>query len=546
MSIPTGKRQGSLFGVPVLAARLFADPTNRYRLFREKILPCLWAVREQLAQLYCADNGRPAIEPVLALGVTLLQFMEKVPDRKAEENLRLHLGWKYALEVELDDAGFDHSSLGTFRARLLAGGAGRIGFDALLQGLRAAGLVRRGGRQRLDSTHVLGAVAQMGRLEVVRETLRLVLRHLRRVGAHSRLDAWAGLHERYVDSQMAWHRLSPDGLKEKFQQAGADALAVIKWLRQQPAALRHSDQALLLERVFLEQYELGGDSEPQRRPTEASGVVQNPHDPEVQWAAKDLAKTTQWEGYKVQIAETVAADGHAKPKGEPTEQFLTEVTTTEAIASDLDGRRRLEENQHAHGQGVADELYVDAAYVTDDTLAEARAHGRELIGPARPSPNAAGARLFAADAFDVDIARRRAICPAGHESRQCSRLENHHTGQVDYRFEWAGLCETCAVQQHCTTSRSGRRMVVVGEHHDLLQQRRRDMQSEEFQRRLRQRNAIEGTISEFTRGGGRRTRYRGLAKTTLANYFQGAALNTHRWIRLTQWRREQAPIAQAA
>ncbi len=546
MSVPSEKRQGSLFGVPVLAARLFTNPTDRYRLFRDKILPSLWAVREQLAQLYCADNGRPAIEPVLALGGTLLQFMEKVPDRKAEEHLRLHLGWKYALDLELGDAGFDHSSLGQFRDRLLAGGAARIGFDALLQGLRAAGLVRRGGKQRLDSTHVLGAVAKMGRLEVVRETLRVVLRYLQRQGAHPRLDNWAAWHERYVDSQIAWHRLSPAGLKEKFAQAGADALAVIKWLRQQPGALRHSDQAVLLERVFLEQYELSCEGHPQRRATEASGVVQNPHDPEVQWATKDLAKTKQWEGYKVQIAETVATDGAPQAKGEPTEQFLTEVTTTEAIASDLDGRRRVEQNQAQHGAGVADELYVDAAYVTDDTLAEARAQGRELIGPARPSANAAGAHLFAADAFDVDIANRKAICPAGHESRQCSRLENHRSGQVDYRFEWAGLCQPCALQHQCTTSRSGRRMVVVGEHHDLLQQRRREMQTEEFQRRLQQRNAIEGSISEFTRGGGRRTRYRGLAKTTLANYFQGAAVNARRWIRLTQWRTEQAPITQAA
>ena len=546
MSVPREKRQGSLFTVPVLGAALFQSAADRYRVFREKILPCLWAVREQLAALYCADNGRPAIEPVLALGVTLLQFMEKVPDRKAEEHLRLHLGWKYALEVELGYAGFDHSSLGKFRDRLLAGGAARIGFDALLQGLRAAGLRRQRGKQRLDSTHVLGAVAKMGRLEVVRETIRLVLRHLSRMGAHHQLGSWAVWHERYVDSQIAWHRLNPAGLKEKCAQAGRDALELIQWLRLQPAALRDSEQALLLQRVFLEQYELGGGGEPQRRPTEASGVVQNPHDPEVQWATKDLAKTTQWEGYKVQIAESVAADGQPQPKGEPTEQFLTEVTTTEAIASDLDGRRRVEQNQQGSGQGVADELYVDAAYVTDDTLADAREHGRELIGPARPSANAAGSSLFAADAFDVDIAKRRATCPAGHESRQCSRLENQHTGQVDYRFEWAGLCQTCTLQKQCTTSRSGRRMVVVGEHHDLLQQRRRDMQTEEFQRLLRRRNAIEGTISEFTRGGGRRTRYRGLAKTTLANYFQGAAVNAQRWIRLMQWRTEQEPIEQAA
>ncbi len=82
-------------------------------------------------------------------------------------------------------------------------------------------------------------------------------------------------------------------------------------------------------------------------------------------------------------------------------------------------------------------------------------------------------------------------------------------------------------------------MVVVGEHHDDLQQRRKEMKTEEFKERMHQRNGIEGTVSEFTRGGGRRTRYRGLAKTTLANYFRGAAVNANRWIRLNQWQQQQ-------
>ncbi len=60
------------------------------------------------------------------------------------------------------------------------------------------------------------------------------------------------------------------------------------------------------------------------------------------------------------------------------------------------------------------------------------------------------------------------------------------------------------------------------------------MKTEEFKLKMHRRNAVEGTISEFARLGGRRTRYRGLVKTTLANYFQGAAVNANRWIRLAQ------------
>ena len=85
-------------------------------------------------------------------------------------------------------------------------------------------------------------------------------------------------------------------------------LSLIDWLRLQDSSIRDSDHALLLERVFCEQYEMGMDA-PERRKVEASGVIKNPHDPDVQWATKDQSKIKQWEGYKVQIAETVDEDG---------------------------------------------------------------------------------------------------------------------------------------------------------------------------------------------------------------------------------------------
>ena len=88
----------------------------------------------------------------MVMAVTLLQFMEKVPDRQAAENVRLHLGWKYALGMEVDHGGFHYSSLCNFRGRLVEAEAQRIGFDAILDALREAGLVSKHKRQRLDST----------------------------------------------------------------------------------------------------------------------------------------------------------------------------------------------------------------------------------------------------------------------------------------------------------------------------------------------------------------------------------------------------------
>lgn len=530
MSIPVYDTQRTFFDTAVVAANLFG-PTDRFTLFRELALPAVEAQREKLCALYCQENGRPGIEPVVMACSTLLQFMDKLPDRAAAEAVRLNLGWKHALDLPVDYEGFHPTSLVKFRNRLQESDAGRLVFDALLRALEEAGLLPRRGTQRLDSTHVLGCVSKMSRLEVVRETLRLFVQAMDTLGFSGAVPHWDELIDRYVNCEIQWHRASTQTLQEKFLEAGGDMHALLAWAREQEQRVREHAQTKLLERVFSEQYELN-EGAIERRINEGSGVVKNPHDPEAQWAAKDAKKTKQWVGYKVQVAETVDPEAPPKKKGEPTEQFLTEVTTTEAITSDMQGRRELEQQQQKHGLGAADTCYVDGAYVNAADLADVHEQGRELMGPAPSSPKPKGKAIFPVEDFDVDIAGSTAVCPAGHPSRQCSSLTNPQTGKVQYRFEWGSLCDHCELRDRCTRARDGRRSIVVGEHHEHLQRRRKEMKTEGFATRMHARNGIEGTISEFTRGGGRRTRYRGLAKTALANYFLAAAINVKRWIRL--------------
>ena len=50
--------------------------------------------------------------------------------------------------------------------------------DALLIALAALGLVKSGGRQRTDSTHVLGRLRSLNRLELAGESIRAALEAL--------------------------------------------------------------------------------------------------------------------------------------------------------------------------------------------------------------------------------------------------------------------------------------------------------------------------------------------------------------------------------
>ena len=540
MSLPDFKRQTQLFGI-YGPAGLELSPEDRYRLFGEKIYPLLVGARPELEKCYCEENGRPSVEPVLVLGVTLLQFVEKVPDREAVERLRYHLGWKYALNHELNEPVFDSTVLVRFRGKLLEHEQGRLLFERILKGLQEAGLVPRKYKQRLDSTHVLGMIAKMSRLECVRESIRLALRELDLIlGESPRPAFWEMLWERYVESKLDYKTPEVE-LKKKMQQAGEDIQRLQKWLagqEEKEAVIQQATQMKLLDRVFGEQYAIEGGVIEARR-GEAAGAVKNPHDPDVEWAAKGRGKNKKgFEGYKVQVAETVREE--PVEKGEPTQNFLTAVRIQRATESDEAGRQQVLEEQGQMGLEKPEVEYVDGAYVSAREIVQAGEEGRQLMGPAPPAP-APRNKAFSAEDFQVSVEERKALCPAGKPSTQCSRLEEEKTGKVAYRFEWSWECSDCPLRERCVGQGQKHRSLVVGEHHTVLQNRRREMKTPEFKQAMKKRNAIEGTQSELVRAhGARRARYRGLGKVKLQFYLIGAACNVKRWLRRLSWEIKKA------
>ena len=519
MSLPAERKQTSFYGVSFVAEGLF-EKGSVYRVFREEVLPALRQLRPELEKLYCRNNGRPAIDPTLMVGVTILQFMEKAPDRKAVDQVKLNLGWKYALDLEWEDTGFHPTSLVVFRQRLVDGKAERIGLDAVLKKLVDRGLVRKRSKQRIDSTHILGNVSKMSRLEATRETMRLCLKDLMKQNLAEVPENWTAWIERYCETEVDYRQLKQASrVIEKLKQTGEDMIALWQWLETQ-SELKDREKVKLPKRMLQEQFEVREGSLEVRR-IELAGCIKNPHDPEAQWSNKDPQKKTQWIGYKAQVVETV------RETGQGTGQFITELSTTEAVASDLAGMKEALETQQQAGLEAPSHLYADSAYLNGAELAQAREEKRELIGPVRGSPKKKN--LFPVERFDVSIAERSAICPAGLKSRTCCRLANHQPGETRYRFRWGTQCRNCSLRTQCTGKRKFRD-IVVGPYHDDLQKRRREMATEAFKRETRNRNAIEGTISELVRGYGlRKARYRGLDKNRLAHYFIAAACNVRRW-----------------
>ena len=117
MSLPAFSGQSELFSTAALSGTLFPED-DRYRLFGKLIYPLVAAERPSLEKCYCADNGRTAVEPVLLLGVSLLQELDGMPDRLAVERLRYHAGWNFALNRQIGDPLFHPTTLVNFRNRL--------------------------------------------------------------------------------------------------------------------------------------------------------------------------------------------------------------------------------------------------------------------------------------------------------------------------------------------------------------------------------------------------------------------------------------------
>jgi transposase len=187
----------------------------------------LWA-DEDFAGWYPRD-GRPGISPAQLAMVSVLQFLLDLSDRDAAEAVRCRIDFKYALGLDLDDPGFHFSVLGDFRERLLEEGRADRLLDLALARLKAAGLVRERTAQRTDSTHVLAAVRDLTRLELVTETVRAALEELARTAGHALEglidDEWG---RRY--GRPARLGKNPTRPKTRMNQAGADGRRLLEHL----------------------------------------------------------------------------------------------------------------------------------------------------------------------------------------------------------------------------------------------------------------------------------------------------------------------------
>ena len=240
--------------VPELTARVAraSNPAGTTAMWVRDRLDGLWA-DEDFAGWYPRD-GRPGISPAQLATVSVLQFLLDLSDRDAAEAVRCRIDFKYALGLELDDPGFHHSVLSDFRERLLQGGRADRLLDLALARLKEAGLVRGRTTQRTDSTHVLAAVRDLTRLELVTEAVRAALEEVARTAGDALEDGvvndeWGRRYGRPV-------RLgkNPTRPKTRINDTGADARRLLEHLAAGFPGLLRGPKVEALRQILVQNY----------------------------------------------------------------------------------------------------------------------------------------------------------------------------------------------------------------------------------------------------------------------------------------------------
>jgi len=505
-------------------------------------------MRDELGELYAdasfaelfPSRGQKAESPGRLAWVTVMQFSEGLSDRQAADAVRARIDWKYVLGLELDDPGFHYSVLSEFRERLVAGQKEQVLLDALLVRLKEVKLLKEGGSQRTDSTHIVGVVRQMNRLEIVGETVRQALNEIAQVAPEwlkgiARPEWFGRYGRRFEQMRLPKVQAEREALAVTIGEDGIFLLEAVQAAVESSTPSEEAEQVWelpgveFLRRMWIQQYwtEVGEDGSSHLHLREEGNQppgalrLHSPYDEEVRYSAKG---TRGWVGYKTHLSETC---------GENEVHLITQVTTTLATESDmhaLEGvHTTLAQKELLPGEHLLDAGYVDA----ESLLAAQRDFGVTICSPVRQkvSWQAKAGQGFDLASFGLDWDNQVATCPQGHTSIEWQpRQQGHRKPVIQVRFS-ASVCAACTVRSQCTKARSGGRTLALlpRAQHEALQQVRQQQTTQPFWEQYARRCGIEGTFSQAVRGYELRfARYCGLAKTNLQMTATAVAVDLHR------------------
>jgi transposase len=486
---------------------------------------------EALADLF-PTHGQPAFAPWRLALVTIFQFMEGLTDRQAADAVRDRLAWKYALSLELNDAGFDQSVLSEFRSRLVEDHAEPRLLDLLLERCREGGGLKAHGRQRTDSTPVLARICSLSRLVRVAQTMVYVLNVLSEVVPEWIRTCipteWA---ERYGQRLEEEHL--PKEEQERLQyanQVGADGWRLMDALQapHTPDWVKTLPAVTTLRIMWEQPFEARGQGGQWRKEPAlpAAQLLASPYDLDARNGKK---RSTFWTGYKVHFTQNCEEDAP---------HLSTTVQTTGAPQSD-EGMISAIHADLAEKELLPDQHLVDSGYVTRANLVQSQLdHEVDLLGPTLKTHGYQAETGYDLTHFSIDWETKTVTCPQGHTNSSWTPVQEANKSLIKVKFSISD-CRVCPARTLCTgTTRRSMTLHPKEQMEALLAARGRE-HTAAFKETYRHRAGIEGVHSQGVRAMGlRQSRSIGLRKTHLAHVAVATAMNL---VQLTHWFNGDAP-----
>lgn len=301
-------------------------------------------------------NGQPAEIPWRLALITVMQFAKGLSDRQAADAVRGRIDWKYALNLEMTNSGFDHTVLSEFRTRLVEGQAEHLLLETMLTLFKERGWLKARGKQRTDSTHVLAKIRVLNRVLCVGETLRHALNCLAIVApdwlrTHSQPE-WV---ERY-DARMEDARtpLGEEARRAFAETIGDDGASVLNAIYEAtaPNFLREMPAVETLRQVWVQNYTWIEEKISWRSSEDippASRYIGSPYDTEAHYSKNTVRRGSASCAASVQMKFLHYA-GEVESK------------TTSRTRTDLEGKPE-EDNSMFIKQRVAEGMYAAALQV---------------------------------------------------------------------------------------------------------------------------------------------------------------------------------------
>jgi hypothetical protein len=348
-------------------------------IFQRTILGLLERPAQALGAGLDEELGRPSKELYAMSGLLLIAEFQDWTIDEAAEAWTLNAGVQFALHLPRDRQYLSARTLDHYRRLLREKVEVQEVFTTVTAAL-VAELELDIRKQRLDSTHVLSAMAQLGRAQLLSVAVRRFLVQLKKHDAAGYAELEPGLRERY---EAAESRLfgqgtrKPQAREEVLAQVAADLAWLVERFGKDPAhEARASYQAL--ERLLREHCEVRADKtvvvHPQSRDEKGGSArcLQNPSDTGAGYSGH------KGPGYQVQLAQALPPrDAEGKIEGPG---LVTACVPQSAAVRDNEALGEVLAQQQRAGL-LPEQTTADTIYGSDANVQACAALGVRLVSP---------------------------------------------------------------------------------------------------------------------------------------------------------------------